>query len=364
MPGNCDLYNVKGLVMTTLRNPRAGGMVHAIAFFGLIAFAGPAWSYLVQNSTFDSDLAGWTQVGGTWVHRPDDGIFGLGAAETTSDGAGSSSINQCGDLTAEVGQGHGLYAFGFGRTVNHTNAVLISLELYATDDCSGPAITTQQFQVFTFNNNWAFAHTVGTAPPGAARSARLWATAFSSAAGEITRIDALGLVENAHINPDFSFDISVWIQNNGIWEHNSSEGYGGPPGAAQVTLGDVDCGAGNNCAFISQCLNLSEIRDTDQLFAGGAFKALDNPGNLVISHFVYPEAGCGGDLLLQAGVGAMVDQVDVWRRFTGDFLVPPGARSVAVFVGANDGDPGDRYLFDSIFLAPPLGVPLLIDGFE
>ena len=54
------------------------------------------------------------------------------------------------------------------------------------------------------------------------------------------------------------------------------------------------------------------------------------------------------------GVGAPVSQVGVWQRFTGSFEVPSGAMSVAVFVGENDGTPTDRFLVDSIFLAPPL----------
>ena len=85
--------------------------------------------------------------------------------------------------------GLGLYAFGFGRTVNHTNAVLISLELFTTNDCTGGAVDTQQFQVFPAMDTWAFAHTVGTAPASGARSARLWATAFSSAAGPLFKFN-------------------------------------------------------------------------------------------------------------------------------------------------------------------------------
>jgi hypothetical protein len=51
--------------MTTLRIPRNRGRVHAVVLLGLITFAGPAWSYLVQNSTFNFNLDCWTQLDGT-----------------------------------------------------------------------------------------------------------------------------------------------------------------------------------------------------------------------------------------------------------------------------------------------------------
>ena len=159
-----------------------------------------------------------------------------------------------------------MYAFGFGRTVNHTNAVLISLELFTTNDCTGGAVDTQQFQVFPAMDTWAFAPTVGTAPASGARSARLWATAFSSAAGQVTRIDLLGLTDNAHFNPDFNDGIDSWVQNAGSWMHAGDDGFGTPNGAAQVQIEDIDCGGSNACAFISQCLNLSGPLSSPQLF--------------------------------------------------------------------------------------------------
>lgn len=331
----------------------------------ILVFSSHGWGYLVENSNFTTDLNSWNQAEGTWVYHPDDGIGDLGSAETTSTGAGSASINQCAHLTDRVAGGRGLYAIFFGNPVNHTNPLLISLELFTTDDCSGGATSTQQFQIVpTAQDNWRFIYTVGTAPATGMRSARLWATAFSSAAGQITRIDLLALTDNLHFNPDFNIDLGGWGPIGGIWEHIDTDGYGTPPGTAQVTIDDIDCGAGNACAFITQCLNLSDAPASNTLFPGAGFKALDALNELVITGFFYPETACGGEMIGGQTVPVPIAEVGVWRRHSGGFSVPQGAQSVQVFIGANDGTPGDRFMIDSIFLGLPAGIPLIKSGFE
>jgi len=123
--------------------PRHAGRFISV-FALLLGSTSPAAAYLAQNHEFNYNLDGWTVESGNWSWIGFDGQFGLEAAQVTSV-AGTNSLSQCSTFT-RVGEDIGLRFIAFARTVDHTSPVSVSMELYASTDCSGGAIDISSFE--------------------------------------------------------------------------------------------------------------------------------------------------------------------------------------------------------------------------
>ncbi len=333
---------------------------------GVILLAGsvsPGAAYLLDNFEFRTDLSGWTPQNGAWSHDPSVGFLGLGAAKVTSV-AGANSLSQCAELKG-MAAGSALRFLAFARAVNHTNPVQVSLEVFTTTDCTGGAVETYHRQVNSpAMGSWTQINVVNSLPAGSVFSVRAWVTAHTSNAGEITQFDFVSITDNLAPNPDFTDNLDGWVGDGFTWSHEPNDGNGTPTGSAEVVVDVADCGAGNSCAFLSQCVNRDNAPRTPYYFGSAEFKALDVAEPYVISFLLYPEPGCAGDLVSQVNVNAAVQQVGVWQRFSTSLTVAEEVDSFAIFVGTNDSTLGSRFRVDTVFLVPSSRNEVFFDGFE
>ncbi len=332
---------------------------------GLIFFAGfvsPVSAYVLDNFEFSTDLTGWTPQNGAWSHDPSMGFLGLGAAKVTSV-AGANSLSQCAELKGMAAD-DGLRFLAFARAENHTNPIQVSLEIFSTTDCTGGAVETYHRQVNSPTmGSWTQLNVVNSLPAGSVFSVRAWVTTHASGAGEITLFDFVSITDNLAPNPALTDNLSGWIVD-GTWTHVAGDGNGTPTGSAEVVVDIPDCGAGNSCAFLSQCVNRNTAPRTPYYFGSAEFKALDVAEPYVISFLLYPEAGCAGTLVSQVNVNANVQQINVWQRFSTSLTVADEVESFAMFVGTNDSTLNTRFRIDSVFLVPSARNEVFFDGFE
>ena len=332
---------------------------------GLILLAGsvtPGSAYVLDNFEFSSDLSGWTPQNGNWSQDSSVGILGLGAAKVTAV-VGANSLSQCGELKG-MAAGESLRYLAFALAENHTSPVQVSLEVFTTTDCTGGAVETYHRQVNSpAMGSWTQLNIVNSLPAGSVFSVRAWATAHASAPGEITYFDFVSITDNLVPNPDFTNDVSDWVVN-GTWTHEPADGNGTPTGSAEVVVDVADCGGGNSCAFLSQCMNLAAAPRTPYYFGAAEFKALDLAEPYVISFLLYPGPNCTGTLVDQVNVNAAVQQVGVWQRFASSITAANEVESIAMFVGTNDSTLNTRFRVDTVFLVPSARNEVFFDGFE
>ncbi len=332
---------------------------------GLILLAGsvsPASAYVLKNSEFASDLSGWTPQNGTWSQDSSVGFLGLGAAKVTAV-AGANSLSQCAELK-DMAAGESLRYLVFALAENHTNPVQVSLEVFTTTDCTGGAVETYHRQVDSPTMGaWTQFNIVNSLPAGSVFSVRAWVTAHASNPGEITLFDFVSITDNLAPNPGFTDDIGGWV-TNGTWSHEAADGNGTPLGSAEVVVDEEDCGAGNSCAFLSQCMARDTAPRTPYYFASAEFNALDVAEPYVISILLYSENECSGTLVDQINVNAAVQQVGVWQRFSTSLTVAKEVESFAMFVGTNDSTLNSRFRVDTVFLVPSARNEVFFDGFE
>ena len=335
----------------------------AMGLILLVCGVSPGEAYLLENFEFANDLSGWTPGSGTWSHEPSQGFLGLGAAKVTSVAA-ANSLSQCAELKG-LAAGDSLRFLAFARAENHTNPVQVSLEVFTTTDCTGGAVETYHRQVDSPQMGvWNQINVVNSLPAGSVFSVRAWVSAHASGRGEITFFDFVSVTDNLAPNPDFTDNLDGWVDSGFTWTHEPNDGNGTPTGSAEVVVDVADCGAGNSCAFLSQCVNRDAAPRTPYYFGSAEFKALDVAEPYVISFLLYPEPGCAGDLVSQVNVNAAVQQVAVWQRFSTSLTVAEEVESFAIFVGTNDSTLGSRFRVDTIFLVPSARNEVFFDGLE
>ena len=346
-----------------------------------ILLSTPAGAYLVQNSEFTNDLAGWSAGG--WVHDPVVGLFFAGSAEAT--GTGTFTISQCASVAASDPAG-GLGAAATFRT--DYDAVpagyTVRLELFSAANCAGTLVASSEEapDSLPIDDEWFTLFTVVAMQPGVV-SARLTAEARHGSENLSTFLDVPNLRDNLALGTDFTSagQLDSWSQNppdtgpaGDLIAHDTTTiTPSNPLGAMEITVGPVPArGVDGGYVDVRQCRNLSEVPLSPTLFSylhvltpSGASQVR----NAETAFIWFDEANCLGTGLGQAQFSVQPLLFDVWWGFVHFMAVPVDAASVQLVfivnpkpIASGGSEPGAKVLIDDWILAPSDAI--FRDGFE
>lgn len=364
-----DELTISGFSRPTGDTLRARWITSFLASLSLVLLTALPAGAVVQlrNQDMPDNLDSWTlSSGGNWSHAAGQGIFGAkGAAEVSSTGAGAISMSQCTDVSSRM-PGGSLYASYYARTVNHTSAVEVEVEMFSGANCTGGSLdvgfntrSTSPMDVWTYSN------IVQEIPPAGASSARFTMKVTSTGAGQVTRFAHALLAENLLRNGHFRDDVTDWAVNRGPWDHSTSDGFSDPTGVAQATNEDAWTILATCDSLTSQPYGPSS--GSVLYIAGAAFKPLDAPEQQRLLLEWYREPNCTDQLDIVTFFSAPTPAVGEWSTLGGFRLRPPEAKSYVLRIGSNSNDQfpataDSRVLWDNVYLVPLNW--LWVDGFE